>query len=156
MHQVFGCLKCAQEHVISDALTNNPNFQKADKICSDTNKSSAFGNSQTLAQHTGLRVKSAQQYLSTSATYIKFRQARRNFKRLNNLTYRLNEIWSLDLADMQSIASRNGGFRYLLVAASSRSLRVDVMRNKNAVTTKQPFLRMITSGTRASWERRWY
>ena len=61
------------------------------------------------------------------------------------LTYRLNEIWSLDLADMQSIASRNGGFRYLLVAVDtlSRYLRVEAMRNKNAITTKQAFLRMI-------------
>ena len=71
----FVCLKCAQDHVISDALTNNPNFQKAHKFYSDTNKSSAFGNSQTLAQHTGLPVKTVQQYLSTSATYTKFRQA---------------------------------------------------------------------------------
>ena len=133
--------------MISDALTNNPNFQKAHKFYSDTNKSSAFGNSQTLAQHTGLPVKTVQQYLSTSATYTKFRQARRNFKRLKVLTYRLNEIWSLDLADMQSIASRNGGFRYLLVAVDtlSRYFRVETMRNKDAVTTKQAFLRMITN-----------
>ena len=47
---------------------------------------------------------------------------------------------------MQSIASRNGGFRYLLVAVDtlSRYLKVEAMRNKDAVTTKQAFLRMIT------------
>ena len=142
----FVCLKCSQERVVSDALTNNPNFQKANKFYSDTTKSSAFGNSQTLAQHTGLPLKTVKQYLSTSATYTKFRQARRNFKRLTVLTYRLNEIWSLDLADKQSIASSNGGIRYLLVAVDtlSRYLRVEAMRNKNAITTKQAFLRMIT------------
>ena len=142
----FVCLKCSQERVVSDALLNNPNFQNAYKFYSDTNICSAFGNSQTLAQHTGLPLKTVRQYLSTSATYTKFRQGRRNFKLLKVLTYRLNEIWSLDLADMQSIASRNGGIRYLLVADDtlSRYLRVEAMQNKNAITTKQAFLRMIT------------
>ena len=101
--------------------------------------------------------KTVKQYLSTSTTYTKIRLSRCNFKRLKVLTYRLNKIWSLDLADMQSIASKYLGFRYLLaVDTLSRFLRVESIRNKNAVTTKQAyFTNDSINGTRACLERRW-
>ena len=87
-----------------------------------------------------------EKYLSTSSTYTKFKQTRRNFPRLKVLSYRLNEIWSIDLADMQSVQSFNKGVRYLLVAVEtlSRYLRVEPMKDKYATTTKQAFCRMIT------------
>ena len=142
----FTCTKCSRERVVSQVMTVNPSFQKAHRHYSDiSHSSSAFGNSKSLAKTTGLPVSTVEKYLSTSSTYTKLKQTRRNFPRLKVLSYRLNEIWSIDLADMQSVESFNNGVRYLLVAVEtlSRYLRVEPMKDKYATTTKQAFCRMI-------------
>ena len=92
-----------------------------------------------------LPVSTVEKYLSTSSTYTKYKQTRRNFPRLKVLSYHLNKIWSINLADMQSVQSFNNAVRYLLVAVEtlSRYLRVEAMKDKYA-TTKQAFCRMIT------------
>ena len=124
----------------------HPSYQKAHRHYSDVfHSSSAFGNSKSLAKTTGLPVSTVEMYLSTSFNYTKYKQTRRNFPRLKVLSYRLNEIRSIDLEDMQSVQSFNNGVSYLLVAVEtlSRYLRVEVMKDKYA-TTKQAFCRIIT------------
>ena len=65
----------------------------------------------------------------------KYKQTRRNFPRLRVLSYRLNKIWSIDLADLQSVQLFNNGGRYYLVAVDtlSRYLRFEAMKDKYAV-----------------------
>ena len=73
-------------------------------------------------------------YLNSSETYTKFKLTRKRFPRLKVISYRLNEIWSIDLADMQQLANSNTGIRYLFVAVDvlSRYLWVEPIKLKTA------------------------
>ena len=44
-----------------------------------------------------------------------------NGTRLKVVSYRLNEVWSIDLADMQQLETQNSGVRYLFVAVDTLS-----------------------------------
>ena len=102
---------------MSQALTLNPSFQKAQRHYSDVyHVCSAFGNTKSPAKIEGLPASTVKNYLSTSSTYTKYKQTRRKLPRLKVLSYHLNEIWSIDLVDMQSVQSFNNGVRYHLVA----------------------------------------
>ena len=143
----FTCTKCSTNRVISNELTSNPDFRKIQKRYTDPTYASAFGSAANLASSTGLPIKTVQDYLQTNSTYTKFKMARNKFPRLRVQSYRLNEIWSMDLADMQSLASANYGVRYLLVAVDtlSRFLRVEPVKDKQAESVKNAFVRMIKS-----------
>ena len=60
-------------------------------------------------------------YLASSETYTKFKQTRRRFIRLKMQSFRVNEIWSIDLADIQKLSRANDGVRYLFVAVDTLS-----------------------------------
>ena len=42
------------------------------------------------------------------------RRVQRNFKRRRITVYRVDEIWALDLASMESFVSYNNGFKFIL------------------------------------------
>lgn len=60
-------------------------------------------------------------------------------------SYRINEIWSIDLADMQLLAADNGGIRYILVAVDtlSRFLHAESVKSKSALDVKNAFIKML-------------
>ena len=142
----FNCTKSQNERVISSAITNSRDLQTAHKFYTNSNHSSAYGSIHRLIKETGLKRKTVETYLKTNATYTKFKQTTHRFLRLKVQSYRLNEIWSLDLADMQSLAAENQNSRYLLIAVDtlSRFLRVQPMKNKYATTTRRAFATMTT------------
>ena len=47
------------------------------------------------------------------------------------MSYRLNEVWSSDLADMQQLATENSGIRYLFVAVHTLSRFLWVIGDKS-------------------------
>jgi len=57
----------------------------------------------------------------------------------------LNELWCADLAYVDKLASDNSGTKYLLVVVDvlSRFVRVQPMRNKKAVTTREVFIKLL-------------
>ena len=59
--------------------------------------------------------------------------AKKRFPRLNAISYRLNEIWSIDLADMHQLVRDNSGIKYLFVAVHILSpfLRASGMKLKS-------------------------
>ena len=65
--------------------------------------------------------------------------------RLKIVSYRLNEIWSIDLADMQKLAASNDGIRYLFVAVDvlSRYLWVEPLKVKTSQACKEALKRII-------------
>ena len=99
-----------------------------------------------MVKSTGLKRKTMEAYLTTSSTYTKFKQTRHRFPRLKVQSYRLNEIWSTDLADMQSLSTGNRNTRYLLVPVDilSRFHRVQPMKDKYASTTRSAFAMVTT------------
>ena len=142
----FTCTKCKRERVVSTALSNNKDLQKVHKFFTEVNHPSEYGSINTLIKETGLKRQTVENYLTHNSTYTKFKQTRHRFLRLKVQSYRLNEIWSLDLADMQSLANDNRNTRYLLVAVDtlSRFLRVQPMKDKYASTTRRAFVTMIS------------
>lgn len=86
-----------------------------------------------------------QTFLNGNASYTKYKMARRKFPRLKVIAFRINEIWSIDLAVMNKLQKYNKGIQYLLVAVDvlSRKLRVEPMKNKTAHETALAFRRMI-------------
>ena len=84
----------------------------------------AFGSVTNIKKESGLSQKKIEKFLQSKNSYTKYRQFRKNFPRLKVVAYRINEIWSMDVAYMDKIAKHNNGVKYLLVAVDvlSRTL----------------------------------
>ena len=54
-------------------------------------------------------------WLMKQDTYTLHKPARRHYKRNRVIVGGIDELWQMDLADMQAIATDNDGYRYLLV-----------------------------------------
>ena len=54
-------------------------------------------------------------WLMGQDTYTLHKPARRRFKRNRVIVGGIDELWQMDLADMQPLATENDGYRYLLV-----------------------------------------
>lgn len=111
-----------------------------------TKGSAAFSSVERLHQHSpDISRKSIQQFLQSNDSHTKYKPVRYGFPRLKVLAFRINEIWSIDLADVSKLHEYNGGIKYLLVAVDvlSRYVRVEPLKNKTAVETAKSFSKMI-------------
>ena len=111
-----------------------------------TKGSAAFGSIANLKKTSGLPRSKVVQYLQSKALYTKYKQFRKtSFPRLKAVAYRINEIWSVDVAYMDKIAHHNNGVKYLLVAVDvlSRYLRVQPMKALDAKDAVEAFKKMI-------------
>ena len=59
--------------------------------------------------------KQIRDWLLKQDTYTLHKPARHNFKRNCTIVSGIDELWMMDLADMQSLKQYNDGYRYLLV-----------------------------------------
>ena len=89
--------------------------QKFTKVTHPRSKA-AFGSRRNLIAASQCPSAHKDIYLNSSETYTKFKLTGKRFVRLKVASYRLNEIWSIDLANMQKLAASNNGIRYLFVA----------------------------------------
>ena len=60
--------------------------------------------------------KKVEQFLQTKASYTIFGPSIRHFRRLQAFSIYIIEIWCMDLAFIDKLASQNNGVKYLLVA----------------------------------------
>ncbi len=63
---------------------------------------------------TDINLTTVKQWLQSQDTYTLHRQAPKRFKRNRVYVRNIDELWQLDLADMQSLSRYNKGFKYLL------------------------------------------
>ena len=110
----FRCTWCAKNTKL--VASADPSFLRLQKIYTTPNKKAAFGSRQALikAAPKGTTCKQVDKFLSQSETYTTFRASRNKFSRLQVQSYRINEIWSGDLADMHQLAQQNDGTKVLL------------------------------------------
>ena len=90
----------------------DPALHALQRLYTTTNNPSAFGSRQSLRSAAAtIRItgKQVDKFLSLSETYTKFRASKNNFTRLNVQSYRINEIWSGDFADVHQLARDNDG-----------------------------------------------
>ena len=95
-----------------------------------TKGSAAFGSIANLKKASGFTRGKIVRCLQSKATYTKYRQFRESFSRMKTVAYRINEIWSVDVAYMDKVAQHNNDVKYLLVAVDVLSLYLRVQPMK--------------------------
>ena len=110
-----------------------------------TKGKAAFGSVANIKEESGLSHKKIEQFLQSKNSYTKYRQFQKTFPRLKVVAYRINEIWSMDVAYMDKIANQNNGFQNLLVAVGVLSLyfRVQPLRTMYSKDWVEAFYQMI-------------
>ena len=77
-----------------------------------TKGSAAFGSIANLDKTSVLSPERVLHYLQSKSPYTKYKHFRKIFLRLKVVSYRINEIWSVDLAYMVKMAKYNKGFKF--------------------------------------------
>lgn len=105
----------------------------------------AYGSLQNLQKESGLSQEKVKRFLQSKAAHTKYQLYRKTFPRLKVIAYRINEIWSVDLAFVDKLAKYNNGVKFLLVAVDvlSRYLRVEPLKTKEAKECSLVFAKMI-------------
>ena len=87
-------------------------------------------------------------WLMKQDTYTLHKPARRHYKRNRVIVGGIDELWQMDLADMQSISTDNGGYRYLLVCIDvfSKFVWVIPLKNKTGPALVKGFRTILESG----------
>lgn len=117
----FLCSKCASTRKLVEPTKESIAFSKLHSLYTSCNNPSAFGSRRMLKSISNCSYKQVDNYLNHSETYSKFKQTRNRFTRLKVQSYRLNEIWSVDLADMHKLSVSNGGINFIFVAVDTLS-----------------------------------
>ena len=130
----------------------DPALHALQRLHTTTNNPSAFGSRQSLrsaATTNRTTGKQVDKLLSLSETYTKFRASKTNFTRLKFQSYRINEIWSGDLADVHQLAKDNDGKKFLLVFVHclGHFLRGEPIDNKSAKHTRAALEKMTRKQT---------
>ena len=86
-------------------------YTKIHDAYTNPEKATAFGSPINLPRATNCSLKHVNRSLNSSETYTKFELTRKRFPRLNVISYQLNEVWSIDLADMQQLSRETSGVR---------------------------------------------
>ena len=81
-------------------------------------------------------------------TYTLHKPARRHYRRNRVIVGGIDELWQMDLADMQAIATDNDGYRYLLVCIDvfSKFVWVIPLKTKTGPALVTAFKKILESG----------
>ena len=87
-------------------------------------------------------------WLMGQDTYTLHKPARRRFKRNRVIVGGIDELWQMDLADMQPLATENDGYRYLLVCIDvfSKFAWIIPLKNKTGPSLVEAFKLILKSG----------
>ena len=95
-------------------------YSKLYNIYSACQNPAFFGSRSSLKKESICTFKQVVNFLRKSEPYLISRQSRRKFTRVKVRSYRLNEIWSIDLGDMQHLSKFNPGMTFLFFAVDTR------------------------------------
>ena len=120
------------------------------KIYNDPANVGSFGSIDRLykaARAANLTVtrKQVKAYLATVPQYGQHRMQRTNFSRRKILSYGINWLWQLDLAEMRSYSRANNGYALLLVKVDtlSKVMNVAPLKDKTAQETLRGFMQIV-------------
>ncbi len=116
----------------------------------------AYGSLRNLIRASGLPPKKVSTFLHSRAAYTKFKPSTKTSPRLHAHATKIDDIWCIDLAQMDKLAQWNDNVYYLFVAIDifSRFVRVSVLRNKTSKSPKTTFLKIMQS-TRSQPRKIW-
>ena len=117
-----------------------------DKIYFDPSNPGSFGGVNRLVQQSKNNTKSVKYWLAAQETYTLHKPVLRKFPRRKTFTKGIDDLWQTDLVDVSSLASHNGGMRYLLTTVDtfSKFAFVRALKNKKAETVRDAFASLIT------------
>ena len=140
------CSKCSKTRRLVPANADSIAYSKLHTLYTSCQSPASFGSRASLKKYPNCSNEQVDKYLQKNETYSKCKQSRKNFLCLKVQTFRLNEIWSVDLADMQQLARPNNGVKFLFVAVDtlSRFLWVRPIKRKTADSCRNA-LKQITS-----------
>ena len=91
-------------------------------VYSDPRRAGSFGGAESLyrdvREEGRFKISRARvnEWLMKQDAYTLHKPVRRNFKRNRVIVGGIDELWQMDLADMQSLKEYNDGYRYMLVS----------------------------------------
>ena len=94
--------------------------------------------------------KEVAKWLETQEAYTLHKRLLKKFPRNKVITQGIDDLWQIDLADMQNIAKFNKNYRYLVTCIDvfSKFSWVEPIKNKQADTFLEAFKKIINSGNR--------
>ena len=115
-----------------------------------TQGGAAYGSVRNLVKASNLSVSKVRQFLHSKPSYTKFTLATPKFKRVKAFARFKIEIWCMDLAYVDKLATDNNGVKYLLVRQDlfDRTVGLKGMETKDSEQTVRAFLSMITKKNR--------
>ncbi|MEM6402224.1 MAG: transposase family protein [Cyanobacteria bacterium P01_D01_bin.116] len=108
---------------------------------------SAYGSVANLSKATGYDIKTVKDFLHSKDSYTKYYLHKyKTFPRLKSYARDINEIWCIDVAYVDKLASYNDGYKYLLVCVDviSRFVRVSPMKSLTAKSAQIALTNMLT------------
>ena len=141
------CTKCSRTRRLVPATTETVAQSKLYDIYTSCQSPASFGSRENLKKTSKCSYKQVDNFLRRNETYTKFKQCRKKFTRLKVKTFKLNEIWSVDLADMHQLAKHNEGINFLFVAVDtlSRFLWVRPLKRKSADSCRNALQDIISA-----------
>ena len=109
-----------------------------------TQVGAAYGSLRNLVKASNLSVSKVRQFLLSKHSYSKFTLATRKFKQMKAIAGFRNDIWCMDLANVDKLAKDNNGVKYLPVREDLfvRTLDAKGMKTKDSKETVRAFLIM--------------
>ena len=147
-HDNLLCTKCSKSRVLIE--NDDPiavAYTKIHNAYTNPESSTAFGSRKKLLKVIKCSSKHVDRYLNSNETYTKFKLTRKRFPKLKVGSYRLNEVWSIDLADMHQLAMQTSRVRFLFVAVDtlSRFLWVIGVKSKTSKTCTDALKKIIAT-----------
>ena len=106
-----------------------------------TQGGAAYGSVRNLVKASNLSVSKVRQFLHSKPSYTKFTLATRKFKRMKAFARFKNEIWYMDLAQVDKVARDNNGVKYLLDRQDlfDRTVDAEGMKTNDSKETVRAF-----------------
>ena len=147
-HENFLCTKCSKGRILVE--NDDPfavAYTKIHNTYTNPNYATFFGSAEKLLRGTKWSSKHVDRYLNSSETYTKLKVTTKRFPRPKFVSYWLNVVWCIDLADMEQLATQNSGVRYLFVAVDtlSRFLWVIGVKSKTSKACNDALRKLIAT-----------
>ena len=115
-----------------------------------TQGAAAYGSVRNLTKASRLPVSKIRNFLHSKASYIKCTLAARKFKKMRAFARFKNEIWFMDLSNVDKLAKGNNGVNFLLVGQDlfDRTVSAKGMKTKDSQETVKALSSMITKRSR--------
>ena len=130
-------------------------YKQLDKIYYDSSDPGGYGGQQRLLRRArelhikGATLSTIRSYLGDQQAYSLHKPARKTYRRNKTVTGGIDKQWQADLADMQSIARDNEGYKYILTVIDvfSKFAWTIPVKSKGAAHMREAFQELLKIAT---------